>query len=46
MQPGDVDKTYADISKLKNMTGYTPKTSFEEGVRKFINWYKKEEVKD
>ncbi len=46
MQPGDVDKTYADISKLKNMTGYNPKTSFEEGVRNFINWYKKEEVKD
>ncbi len=46
MQPGDVDKTYADISKLRNMTGYNPKTSFEEGVRNFINWYKKEEVKD
>lgn len=40
MQPGDVDRTYADISKAKNMIGYEPRTTFEEGVEKFINWYK------
>ena len=40
MQPGDVDRTYADISKAKNMIEYEPKTTFEEGIRKFINWYK------
>ena len=40
MQPGDVDRTYADITKAKKLIGYEPKTTFEEGIRKFINWYK------
>lgn len=40
MQPGDVDRTYADISKAKKMLGYEPNTSFEEGIKKFVNWYK------
>ena len=41
MQPGDVDKTYADISKAKTMIGYDPQTNFSEGIRKFVEWYKK-----
>ena len=40
MQPGDVDRTYADISKAKKLIGYSPKTSFEEGIKKFVSWYK------
>ena len=40
MQPGDVDRTYADISKAKNLIGYEPRISFEEGIKKFVNWYK------
>lgn len=40
MQPGDVDRTYADITKAKKLIGYEPKTTFEEGIRKFVNWYK------
>lgn len=40
MQPGDVDRTYADVSKLKNMTGYNPSLTFEEGIEKFVEWYK------
>lgn len=40
MQPGDVERTYADISKAKRLIGYEPKTTFEEGIRKFVNWYK------
>lgn len=40
MQPGDVERTYADISKLKEMTGYNPSLSFKEGIRKFVAWYK------
>lgn len=39
MQPGDVDKTYADITKAKNLIGYDPKTSFKDGIIKFVNWY-------
>ena len=42
MQPGDVDKTYADISKAKAMIGYEPQTNFAEGIRKFVEWYKRQ----
>lgn len=38
MQPGDVDKTIADITKAQRLLGYKPQTSFEEGVRKFVEW--------
>ena len=41
MQPGDVDKTYADISKAKAMIGYDPQTNFADGIRKFVEWYKR-----
>ena len=41
MQPGDVDRTYADITKAKNLIGYNPKTSFKEGIENFVSWYKK-----
>ena len=41
MQPGDVDKTYADISKAKSMIGYDPQTNFAEGIRKFVEWHKR-----
>lgn len=44
MQPGDVDKTYADISKAKNLIGYDPKTDFKSGIAKFVEWYKKENM--
>ena len=40
MQPGDVDRTCADISKARRLLGYDPKTSFEEGIRKYIEWSK------
>ena len=40
MQLGDVNKTYADITKAKELLGYNPQTSFEEGIRSFVKWYK------
>lgn len=40
MQKGDVDKTAADISKAKRLLNYNPSTSFEEGIRKFTEWFK------
>lgn len=40
MQPGDVDKTVCDWSKAQKLLGYTPKTSFKEGIRKFVQWKK------
>ena len=39
MQPGDVAYTCADIEKSKKLLGYDPTHSFEQGIRKFINWY-------
>ncbi len=38
MQPGDVNRTCADISYSKKIIGYNPKTTFKEGIRKFIEW--------
>ncbi len=38
MQEGDVNRTYADISKAKNMLGYSPSTTFKEGLEKFRLW--------
>ncbi|GET20908.1 GDP-mannose 4,6-dehydratase [Prolixibacter denitrificans] len=39
MQDGDVNITYADISRAKELLGYQPKTSFREGIKKFLMWY-------
>jgi UDP-glucuronate 4-epimerase len=39
MQPGDVLKTYADVTALQAKFGYHPTTSIKEGVNKFIDWY-------
>ena len=41
MQAGDVRITYADISKANSLIGYAPKTSIEEGVRRYVNWYRR-----
>jgi UDP-glucuronate 4-epimerase len=40
MQPGDVHVTYADVSALENDFNYHPSTVIEEGIRKFVQWYK------
>lgn len=40
MQPGDVERTYADISKAKQLIGYEPKISFRKGIENFVEWYK------
>lgn len=38
-QPGDVDKTAADIRKAQKLLGYEPLTNFEQGIRNFVFWY-------
>lgn len=40
MQPGDVPVTYADIDRLSQAIGYRPSTSIEEGVSRFVDWYR------
>lgn len=39
IQPGDVPATVADIEKIKNL-GYSPKTNIDEGIPKFVSWYR------
>jgi UDP-glucuronate 4-epimerase len=40
LQPGDVPDTVADVSELQNVVGYKPRVTVEEGVRKFVDWYR------
>ncbi|WP_374248671.1 NAD-dependent epimerase [Thermomonas sp.] len=40
LQAGDVPDTEADVSELINVTGYRPRVSVEEGVAKFVAWYR------
>jgi len=40
MQPGDVAKTWADVTELIQDYNYQPATTVEQGVKKFIDWYK------
>lgn len=44
MQPGDVDRTFADVSKAKKIIGYEPKVSFDEGIKNFTKWYKEQNI--
>jgi GDP-mannose 4,6 dehydratase len=39
-QPGDVERTCADISKAREMLGYNPQVSFEEGIARTADWYR------
>jgi UDP-glucuronate 4-epimerase len=38
-QPGDVPKTFADISKAKQLFGYHPQTKLKDGLKKFYDWF-------
>ncbi|MFZ5467433.1 MAG: NAD-dependent epimerase [Pseudomonadota bacterium] len=40
MQPGDVPATYADVDDLVRDTGFAPKTSIEDGLARFAEWYR------
>ncbi len=39
-QPGDVKATYADVDKARRLLGYEPRVPMEEGVRRFVDWYR------
>jgi UDP-glucuronate 4-epimerase len=40
MQPGDVPATFADVTDLANAVGFSPNTSIEEGIGRFVAWYR------
>ena len=39
-QPGDVQRTFADLTRARNELGYTPRVSLAEGLRQFVEWYR------
>jgi len=41
-QPGDVPQTFADVSKARRLLGYDPRTPIEEGIRRFVEWFKEQ----
>ena len=40
MQSGDLKATWADITKAKELLGYHPATTIEQGIKKFVEWYR------
>src|SRR6266849_2110594 len=42
LQPGDVPQTFADIAKARRLLDYTPQTQIEEGIKKFVEWFRHE----
>ena len=44
MQPGDVSQTYADVSDLMEDYQYKPKTTIDEGLKRFVKWYLKSKI--
>ena len=40
MQPGDVRHTEADVQALSDAVGYTPSTPIDEGIPRFVDWYR------
>jgi UDP-glucuronate 4-epimerase len=40
LQPGDVPDTYADVDDLVATFGYRPQTTVEEGIARFVDWYR------
>ena len=41
LQPGDVPQTYADITKGRRLLGYNPQTQIEEGLHRFVEWFRR-----
>ncbi|MBV9772536.1 MAG: SDR family NAD(P)-dependent oxidoreductase [Gemmatimonadetes bacterium] len=42
-QPGDVERTFADVSRARALLGYDPRTPLEDGVRRFVRWFRERE---
>jgi UDP-glucuronate 4-epimerase len=45
LQPGDVPQTFADITKARRLLGYNPQTQIEEGIEKFVEWFRQPDEK-
>lgn len=40
LQPGDVPRTFADVTKARTLLGYNPRTPIEDGIRQFVRWFR------
>ena len=43
---GDIRHNFADITKAKELLGYSPKWSFDQGIAKFVEWVNTQEVQE
>ena len=41
---GDIRHNYADLTKIKEALGFSPKYDFQKGISKFVNWFKTQEI--
>ncbi len=44
LQPGDVPITYADVTKARDLLGYSPQVPIREGLRRFVAWYREQDL--
>jgi UDP-glucuronate 4-epimerase len=42
MQPGDVPQTFSDVTKARRELGYDPQTKIEDGIRRFVEWFRRD----
>jgi UDP-glucuronate 4-epimerase len=40
LQPGDVPQTFADVTKARRLLAYNPQTQIEDGIKKFVEWFR------
>jgi UDP-glucuronate 4-epimerase len=41
-QPGDVRRTFADVTRAREALGYAPRISIEEGIPMFVDWFRRQ----
>jgi UDP-glucuronate 4-epimerase len=46
IQPGDVSITFADITRAKNEISYQPKVNIEQGIARYVDWFKANKLHD
>ncbi len=44
VQPGDVERTFADVNKAKEKLGYNPNTEITAGLKKFVEWFREQKI--
>ena len=45
MPPGDVDRTWADVSRARRELSWAPTVEFDEGIDRFLSWFRGERAR-